>query len=244
MRSIAASERLAAGVNRPGLKAVLTSLLPTGVFVVFDGWLGLVAAMTAASATTLILLVLRRRRGDGVGVLLPLSLGFVVVKAVAGVVTESQVVYFGAGLALTALVAVAIGATAFTRKPVASYLIPLVTPYRHLSPDHPAYRRVSAQITAAWALAELGITSWEAWHLTLSSASEFVFVRSVVAWPVMGTVIFLLIFFVRFRLDRYEHALASRASFPLDSTIHLSVDVGAWPPTNTVDVPALKESTS
>ncbi|MGB7860659.1 MAG: hypothetical protein WBM90_09195 [Acidimicrobiia bacterium] len=220
MKSIAASERLAAGVNRPGLRAALSSLLPTGVFLVFDGWLGLVAAMIAASATTLALLALRRRRGDGVGILLPLSLGFVVVKAVAGVVTESQVVYFGAGLALTAFLATAVGATAFMKKPVASYLIPLVTPYRLLSSDHPVYRRVSAQVTAVWALAELGITSWEAWHLTLSSASEFVVARSVVAWPVMGIVIFMLIFFVRFRLDRYEHALASRIGPPVDSRIH------------------------
>ncbi len=210
MRSIAASERLAAGVNRPGLTAALTSLLPTGVFLVFDGLFGLVGAMIAASLTTVVLLVLRRKRGEGVGILLPLSLGFVMVKAVAGVVTQSQVVYFGAGLALTALLAIAVGATAFTKTPVASYLIPLVTPYRHLSADHPAYRRVSAQITAVWALAELGITSWEAWHLTSSSGSAFVVARSVVAWPVMGVVIFFLIFFVRFRLDRYEFHLASR----------------------------------
>jgi hypothetical protein len=132
----------------------------------------------------------------------------VILKAVAGVVTESQVVYFGAGLALTALLAVAVGATAFTKRPVASYLMPLVTPYRHLTSDHPVYRRVAAQVTVVWALAELAITSWEAWHLTVSSAAEFVGTRSVVAWPVMGVVIFFLIFYVRFRLDRHEYWLS------------------------------------
>lgn len=180
-----------------------------------DGALGLVAAMIATSFTTLVLLTLRRRRGGGVGILLPLSLGFVVVKAVAGAVTESQVVYFGAGLALTALLAVVVGATAFTRAPMASYLIPLVTPYRHVSPEHPAYHRVSAQVTAVWALAELAITSWEAWHLADTSASEFVVTRSVVAWPFMALLIFFLIFYVRFRLDRYEYSLASRSGSPV-----------------------------
>lgn len=214
MRSIATSERLAARASRPGLSTALTSLLPTGVFIAFDGWFGLVAAMIAASLTTLVLLILRRRNGHGVGVLLPLSLGFVVVKAGAGVITGSQVVYFGAGLALTALVATAVGATAFTRTPVASHLIPMVTPYRFLSPDHPVYRKVSAHVTGVWALAELGITSWEWRHLTLSPASEFVVTRSIVAWPVMGLIIFSLIFYVRFRLDRYEHRLASRARQP------------------------------
>lgn len=220
MRSFAPSELLAARAGGSSPAVVLSSLLPTAVFLVFDGWLGFVAAMIAASVTTLVLLVLRRRRGDGIGILLPLSLGFVVVKAVAGVVTESQVVYFGAGLALTALLAVIVGATAFTKNPVASYLIPLVAPYRHLSSDHRAYRRVASQVTATWAVVELGITSWEAWHLTVSSASEFVVARSLVAWPVMAVVIFFMIFYVRFRLDRYEHSLASRARRPVDSGIH------------------------
>ena len=210
MRSTAASERLASHVTRPSPAYALRSMLPTGVFLVFDGWLGLAAGMIAASITTVAFLVLRRRRGAGIGILLPISLGFVVVKAIAGVVTESQVVYFGAGIALSALVAIAIGATAFTQLPAASYAIPLVTPYRHLSPDHPVYRRVSAQVTAVVALAQLGMTTWEAWHLTVSSASEFLAARTLMAWPVMGVVVFVVIFYVRFRLDRYEYALRSQ----------------------------------
>lgn len=243
MRSIAAAERFASRASRPGLRAALISLLPSGVFIVFDAWLGLIAAMTAASGTTLVLLALRRRRGDGVGILLPLSLGFVMVKGVAGVVTESQMVYFGSGLALTTLLAIAVGATAFTQRPVASYLIPLVTPYRHLTPDHPVYRRVSAQVTAFWAIAELGMTSWEAWHLTASPASEFVIARSVIAWPVMGVVIFMLIFYVRFRLDRYEHHLAAPGISTDGPRILRSVDVDAGSLSNTRHATGLKGST-
>lgn len=198
----------------------------------FDGWLGLGSAMIAATITTVVLLVLRRRGGAGIGILLPIALGFVVVKAIAGVVTESQVVYFGAGIALSAFVAVAVGATAFTKRPAASYAIPLVTPYRHLSPDHPVYRRVSAQATAAVALAELGVTAWEAWHLTSSTASEFVATRTLMAWPVMGIVIFFVIFYVRFRLDRYEYALRSRAAVSGATRNHRSVGVEAGPVVN------------
>lgn len=206
MRSIASAERLATGVGRPW--AVLYSLIPTAVFLIFDGWLGLVPAMIAASTATLVLLAVRRRAGQGVGILLPISLGYVVVKAIAGVVSQSQAVYFGSGLALTALISIVVGATAFTRRPLASYLIPLVTPYRRLSPDHHVYRRVSAQVTVVWALAELGITAWEASHLMVASASEYVMRTTVVTWPVMGVLIFFLIGYVRFRLDRYEHYLA------------------------------------
>lgn len=209
MRSIATAERLGIGVG--GRRPTPLSLLPTAMFLAVDQWLGLVPAMIVASGTTIALLVVRRRNGKRLGMLLPLSLGYVVVKAVAGVATGSQVVYFGAGLALSASITVAVGLTAFTHTPLASHLIPMVTPYRHLSADHPIYRAVSAQVTAVWALAELGITAWEAWHLTVASASEFVIVRTVVAWPVMAVLIFFLIAYVRFRLDRYEYVLARSA---------------------------------
>ena len=211
MNSIATSEHLASQVARPSPMYALRSMLPTGVFLVFESWLGLAAGMIAASITTVGLLVLRRSRGVGIGVLLPISLAFVVVKAIAGVITESPVVYFGAGVALSALIAIVIGATAFTKTPVASFAIPLVTPYRYLSSDHPVYRRVSAQVTGVVAFAELGITAWEGWHLTTATASEFLAARTLMAWPVMGVVIFFVIFYVRFRLDRYEYALRSKA---------------------------------
>jgi len=244
VRSTAASEHLTSQVTRPSPTYALRSMLPTGVFLVFDGWLGLAAGMIAASITTVVFLVLRRRRGAGIGILLPISLGFVVVKAIAGVVTESPVVYFGAGVALSALAAIAIGATAFTKRPAASYAIPLVTPYRHLSPDHPVYRRVSAQVTAVVALAELGMTTWEAWHLTVSTASEFLATRTLMAWPVMGVVVFLVIFYVRFRLDRYEYALRSRAAASVTERSYRSVDVDARPVPNDANSPGLKRSTS
>ena len=206
-----ASDYIGARLDSAGSRRlpVLASLLPTGAFLLFDAWLGLVAAMGVATVVSALLLVVRRRSGAGFGILLPISLGYVVLKGIAGVVTESEVVYFGVGLALTAVVALIVGATAFTQRPVASLALPLVTPYRHLSTDHPVYRRVCAQVTAVWALAELAITAWEAHHLTLASGSEFVVVRSVVAWPVMGVVIFCLIFYVRFRLDHHEQALES-----------------------------------
>lgn len=203
MRSIDPAEQIAARVGAPGLSTALAPLLPAGVFLLSDRWLGLVVAMVAASLTTVLLILVRRRRGRGVGVILPLSLAYVVVKAVAGVLSESQVVYFGAGLALSALIAVAVGATAFTARPVASYLIPYVSPYPPLPANHPVYHRVSAQVTLVWAVAELALTGWEAWHLTVATASEFVLTRTVIAWPVMAVLIFFLIAYVRFRLDRY-----------------------------------------
>ncbi len=198
----------AGNAAKPGLVGPLTSLIPTGLFLLVDAQFGLVPAMIAASLASVVVMVVRRSSGRRMGILLPLSLVYVVVKAVAGVVTQSQVVYFGAGLVLSALIALAVGASAFTSRPVALYFLPHVVPYRRLSTEHPAYRRVAAQITAVWAVAELSMTAWEARHLAASTASGFVVARTVIAWPVMAGVIFFLVFYVRFRLDPYEFSLA------------------------------------
>ncbi len=193
-----------AGIASLRPAAAIGSIVPAAVFLAFDRWQGLVPAMIAASVASLAAIVLRRQNGNGLGLLLPISLAYTAVKAVAGILTASQVVYFGAGLVLSALLALAVGATAFTRRPAASYLLPLVTPYRHVSPSHPVHRNVSAHVTAAWATAELAVTGWEAWHLTTATASEFVAIRTVMAWPAMAVLIFLLIAYARFRLDPYE----------------------------------------
>lgn len=94
--SIASTERLAAGVNRSSSPiGILTSLLPTGVFLMVDAWLGLIAAIISATVTTGVLIVLRQRHGNGVGVLLPASIVYTAVKAAAGIVTQSPIVYSG-----------------------------------------------------------------------------------------------------------------------------------------------------
>ncbi len=90
-------------------------------------------------------------------------------------------------------------------------LLPLLVRFRYVTEDHPVYRRVAAQITFLWAVAELSITGWEAWHLTRSTGSEFVVGRAVVAWPIMAGVIFFLLFYARFRLEPHERHLAWEA---------------------------------
>ena len=187
---------------------VLLSLSPTIGFLVVNYWLGLTEAIIAASATSAIVIAFRRQRGRPIGVLLPASLAYVAMRGLAGALTGSEDVYFGIGVALSAATAVAIGATAFTRTPAASYVIPLVVTYRQETVDHPLFVRVAAQLTVAWALMELAITGWEASHLTRVTATEFVLLRTFVGWPVMAIWIFFLVFYLRLRLDPLQHALA------------------------------------
>ena len=104
----------------PSLGSMLLSLAPSAAFLAADHWWGLVAGMVVATAVSLTAIILRRARGRQVGLLLPISLAYVTVRGIAGVLFESETVFFGFGIATSALVALAVGATAFTRMPVAA----------------------------------------------------------------------------------------------------------------------------
>lgn len=197
--------------QRRGPSGILSSLIPSAGFLVVNHFASLVPAMIAATLLSAAFIAIRRSRGQAIGWLLPVSLVYVVVRGIAGVLTGSENVFFGFGIVTSTIVALVVAATALTRHPAAGYLLPLVVPYRHLSLEHREYRRVAAHVTIVWAIAELALTAWEAWHLSNVTGSEFLIDRTLVGWPVMGVVVFFLIFYVRFRLDRHEHRLAGRA---------------------------------
>lgn len=197
------------GTARPPTAAgVLTSLLPSGVYLAAGAWAGTTVAMVATSVAAGAVMVGRFRRGTAVGVLLPATLIYLTLRTAAGLLTGSETVYFGVGLALSATVALAIGATAWTNTPAAAHLIPLVARYRHLRPSHPIYRRIAAHVTAAWAGAELAVTVLEARHLVHATGAEFVLAKTTIALPAMAGLVFGLIFYVRAQLDPVESHLA------------------------------------
>ncbi len=143
----------------PRATAVVVSLLPSAAYLLAHGRFGAVAAMLIASVVSLGVVVVRRRRGRALGVVLPASVAILGLRTLAGAVTGSEVVYFGTGVAISAMVAVAVAATAWTSTPAAAHLMPLVVTYDHLGTDDPRYRRVAAHLTVAWAIAELVITA-------------------------------------------------------------------------------------
>lgn len=187
----------------PGAGAIAAMVAPLGVFLLADAVWGLVPGMIASTAVAVGTALVRRRRGAGVGWLSLVVLGYLVVRGAAGAVTGSHQVFFGFGVALSVALAAAVLVTAFTRAPLAVYVLPALMRGR-LRKDtaaHPTYRRVSAQVTALWAIAELAVAGWEAWHLQHSGAVEFVGARALIGWPAMAAVIFVCAFYARFRIE-------------------------------------------
>ncbi|MEY2478489.1 MAG: hypothetical protein QOG87_3804 [Actinomycetota bacterium] len=184
-------------------------MAPTVTFLAVDRWASVVAAIVAATVVATGLVLERHWRGERVGWVLPVSLGFVVFRGLVSVATRSDDVYFGIGVVASAAFALAVLGTAFTRSPVAVHAIPLVKHYESDVVTHPLYRRVATHVTMGWGVCHLAVSMWEASHLLGTSAVEFVAVRSFVGWPIMGFVVFWLVFYVRARLDPLEHRLRS-----------------------------------
>ncbi len=187
----------------PTLADVVGSVAPVGVFLLANAVWGLVAGMLASTAVAATATVARRRRGGGIGWLGLALLGYVLIRGAAGALTGSEQVFFGISVAASMAVAIGVLASAFTTTPVATYLLPVLMAGR-LRPEtaaDPAYRRISAHVTAAWAIAELSVSGWEAWHLQHAGAVDFIAARGLLGWPVMAAVIFLCAFYARFRIE-------------------------------------------
>jgi hypothetical protein len=199
-------------VTPPTRAGILAALLPSALFLVGHHWGGLVPAIAAASVASVVLIVVRRRRNATLGALLPASLAYVLVRAAAGLLTNSDEVYFGVSLATSAAVALVVAATAFTRTPAAARLIPLAVRYPQSTVVHPLYRRVAAHATLAWAATELAMTAWETSHLGDMAVPQFMLLRTFGGAPVMAVLIPVVIFYIRLRLDPLAHRQRTAAA--------------------------------
>ena len=179
------------------------SVAPVAVFLLANAVWGLVPGMLTSTAAAVLATVARLSRGRQVGWLALALLGYVLLRGAVGALTGSHQVFFGVSVAASMAVAVAVLATAFSSRPLGAYLLPMLMRGR-LRPDTaatPTYRRISAHVTAVWAVAELTVASWEAWHLQRADAVEFIAARGLIGWPVIATVIFVCAFYARFRIE-------------------------------------------
>ena len=188
----------------PDRVRVAASAAPSLIFLAANALGGIRSAILAASIASLVLVAARHRRGRSIGLLLPLSLLYVAGRAAVGLLSGSDDVYFGVGLVISVLVAVAVLGTTVTPTPAASAVIPMFVRYSPATVAHPTYRRVARRVTAVWAAGELAMAAWEAHHLARATTEEFLGLRMLVGWPAMFVLVGMLIFYVRLRLDPVE----------------------------------------
>ena len=71
--------------------------MPIVLFVGLNRLAGLGWAVLGATVWSIKAVVGRRRRGEAVGKFLPILVGYLVVRGIIGILTDSDAVYFGIG---------------------------------------------------------------------------------------------------------------------------------------------------
>jgi len=188
-----AAPTLLSVIRRIGWRGFFDAVVPVALFVVLNVTSGIVAAMLAATSWAIAIGVWRMVHDRRTGVLVWLGLAYVLARGVAGMLTQSKVVFFGPGVAQTGLIGLVFLVSVFVRRPAVGYIAPIVYPFQDYVRRHPAYRRAFSHLTLIWAAYLLAKFALDVWLLKSLSASMFVVVRSIISWPLLlGLFVFSL----------------------------------------------------
>ena len=162
----------------------IDSVMPIVAFLVLNRWTSLGWAVAGATAWSIKAAVSRRRHGEAVGRFLPLLVVYLVVRAVIGIATDSEAVYFGIGIGTKALIGMALVATAVVGRPFLARVFPLAVPLATETVAHPVFRRTMGRLTVALGAYQLLTSAWDIWLYNQTSPDGYVAIRALVGWPV------------------------------------------------------------
>ena len=172
-------------LQRYGRRAVTDSIIPLVLFITVNTLFGLAAAMVVGTLWSGGLIALRRARGQAAGGLVWFSLGFVLLRGVAGVLTRSDAVYFGPAIVNNFVIATAFAVSVVVRRPIVGYIAPVFYRFPDAVRKHPTYTKVFGRLTLAWAVLQMATGLFQVWLITNTSTNTYVLMRSVVSIPLM-----------------------------------------------------------
>lgn len=161
----------------------LEPLVPVVLFLVVNRLAGLRWAVAAATIWSLKLVIDRRRRGVPLGVVMPVITIAVIARGVIGIITDSEDVYFGLGIASKFAIALVLFGSIAVRRPLAALGAPYVI---DTTPDmvaHPAWLPTMGWITAIGGLYYSVSGAVDTWLLSSRSIEGFVLLRFLANWP-------------------------------------------------------------
>ena len=174
---------IASVLSRFGRRFLIDTLIPVVLFLSVNTLVGLAWAIGVATAWAGVGTLLRRRAGQSTGPLVWLTLGYVLLRGVAGIATGSELVYFGPGVFNNLAIGTAFAVSVLIRRPLIGAIAPIFYAFPNALRQDPAYRRVFSRLTLAWAVLELANGTMQIILLTTVSTNMFVLVRSLVSWP-------------------------------------------------------------
>ena len=174
-----------ASILRTGLPGFLREgLLPVGAFYLGLRLGGLAVGIGAATAASVAIYLLERRAGRD-GLLVRLSLGFVLVQGVVGIAADSTTVYLAQPVILTAAWGVAFAASVPLGRPLAGALACAWYPFPRWFRETPQFKRVFGVESLVWGAYFLARSGIRLMALLQGSLESFLLIVFVTGFPAM-----------------------------------------------------------
>ena len=125
----------------------------------------------------------RSLRGEAVGKFLPLLIVYLLVRGLIGIITDSEDVYFGIGIATKAAIGLGLIATVLLKRSFLSQVLPVVLPFKKETIKHEVFSRVMSQMTVLLGLYQILTSIWDVWLYRHTSVDGYVVIRSLVGFP-------------------------------------------------------------
>jgi len=159
-------------------------VLPLAGFYVGLKLGGLAVAIAASTAVSLLIYRHERRAGRE-GLLVRISLGFVIVQGAVGLLAHSTTVYLAQPVLIAAAWGLAFLVSIPLGRPLAGTLACAWYPFPHWFRETPEFKRVFGIVSAVWATYFLGRSALRLWILLHGSLESFLLINIVTGTPVM-----------------------------------------------------------
>ena len=146
----------------------------------------------------------RGRRGEAIGKFLPLLIIYLLVRGVIGIITDSEDVYFGIGIATKAAIGLGLIGTVILRRSFLSQVLPMVLPFKSETIKHKVFSRVMAQMTVALGFYQILTSVWDVWLYRQTSVDGYVVIRTLVGFPAGFVASLIAIFYIDRSLRRAD----------------------------------------
>lgn len=186
----------------PAMGSMIDSVMPVILFIGLNRLAGLTWAIGAATLWSLKVAYSRKRRGLTIGKFLPIITAGIIARGIVGILTDSEAVYFGIGIATKAGIGlVLIGSAVIGRNLLAKYA-PLLLGFDEATVNNPIYKQAMDRVAWLAGLAELISAAFDIWLFNNSSVGGYLTIRFFVNWPFTTLVLIIAVNHLSNQLDK------------------------------------------
>lgn len=178
----------------------LDSAMPVIIFIAVNRFAGLSWAIAGATAWSIKAAVTRKRRGMPIGKFLPIITVAILARGAIGIITDSEAVYFGLGIAAKAGVGVVLIVTALIGRNLIATYAPLVFGFDRATTSSEPYRSAMNHISIAAGCAQIISAAFDVWLFNNASVDGYLLIRFFVNWPFTTLVLFGSVAYLGHRL--------------------------------------------